>query len=528
MGYSQSSVQSPVILQKKLARAISAICGAESIGYINKQTGGFARTVFDKLTDSHNIKDYGNISTKAGFSGALRAAITAAAGSPVIIPRGVYEYDEGGITDNIVNLVGEAMPVVNPTASGLEPTSGTIIKGKLNCSGDYVYIMNLGVDRGSASFVSGDDAIKASANPYNSGRICVLENVVGLGRNDNDAYHGVLIEGYANAFITNVIGGKNQFCGAIKSRNVVLNGFHGIGGQNTLILKSDTGGAAGSLSYIKASGITGAGTANTSHGLRILADNAPIESVNIDGVNIRDSDRCVTVEAGVALSDLNISNVNGKRIRLFGVVTSGDIYEVNLTNFNLVELGSRAAQLLSGRKINVQNFFGSMDNGATTQAGDFFRVESGVSGFTGHNIELNENYGVGGTVGTLLLQNSRSQNMLSSIKANINGNIPLYGFNSQSVSGATATVTPLFNLDTMSSLVKVSASANTTITTITTTLPGGASVPEGYRLTLIPISGFTFTFKNGANMRNISGDVLLTVNRALTYIWGGSSWHQIS
>jgi hypothetical protein len=435
-------------------------------------------------------------------------------------------YKYSGSYSGTVVLVGEQAPTVNAARTALE--NGSILEGTTNFSGDYVFLVNVGVDHGSAAFPStGADGFKASASPYNSGLLCVLHNVTGLGRSATDAFHGVLVEGYYQAWITNCVGAKNQFCGAIKSRNVQLDGFRGIDGQNILILKSDTGVAAGSLSYINASKITGEGSANTQHGLRILSDSASIESVNIDGVNIRDSDRCVTVESSNAISELNISNVNGKRIRTFGLVTSGSIFEANLTNINLAELESRAAQLLGGRRVTVSNFFGSMKSGSTAQAADFFIVEAGVAGFTGHNIELVENYGVGATKGTLLLNNARTQNKLSLIKANVAGNKPQYGFSSQALSGVSNILEPLIDLDRMRSIIKVSSTADVSIVDIDSILSAATTLPEGYVVTTIPISGFNFTFVNNANLRNRSGDVVLTVNKTLSYMWGGASWHQL-
>lgn len=432
-----------------------------------------------------------------------------------------------------VNFQGDRMPTANTGRTALE--NGSIIEGTLNLSGTSVVLRDLGVDHGSGAFGSGSDAIKLSPATYNAGRLALLENVIGMGRDAADAFHAILVEGYEFAFLNNVVGVRNQYCAAIKSRNVTINGFRGIGGQNGIIFKSDGASAgSGSLSYVNATGINIEGSADTVYGIRILAQNASIAAVNISNVNMVSVDYGLIIEAaaGTAISEVNISNLNATTVRQFGISTggAGGLYEVTLSSFNMVGLGSRAAQFQIGRKITVRDFYGSMAAGATTQAADWFRVEAGVGGFTGDNLEFVENYGAGSTVPSLYLQCPRPFIQLKNIKANIEGSLPLYGFPNvaPAVSGSSVTLNPTIDLDTKSSFMKVSAAAGVEIVNINSVIAGTTRLPEGYRVTIMPISAVNFVFKQNSVLLNTTGaDVTKTVNQTITYTHtGGGLWVQ--
>lgn len=241
--------------------------------YVLPSAGGFSAEAFG----------VSEANTAAANTAILHRMWDFANGRLCRIGTGRFRY--AGSYTGVVNMQGARMPTVNTDRTALE--NGTIFEGLTNFSGSVVILRDLGVDHGSAAFSTGADAIKLSAAPYNSGRLAVLQNVVGLGRSDTDAYHGVLVEGYARAALANCVGSTNQYCFAIKSRNVVIQGLQALGGQNGVIFKSDgTGVGSGSLSNVSASDILIEGNANTVNGIRVLSSNQSISNLTINGVNM--------------------------------------------------------------------------------------------------------------------------------------------------------------------------------------------------------------------------------------------------
>lgn len=479
-----------------------------------------------------NVEDFGPDGTQAGDSAAIKAAIIAAAGKPIIFEAKRYFWDSTTISAASVKFWGSGMPSVNAARTALEGTA-TIIQGNLTFTGTSVELRDLGADRGSAAFGTGSDAIKLSPTTYNTGRLAVLQNVAAIGRSATDAFHSILIEGYEQASLINCVAAMNMFCGAVKSRNVSVSGFRAINGQNLLILKSDTAGTgAGSLANVNVTNVNGEGIASTAYGIRVLADNVGISNLNISDVNITDTDELVSIEAatGVAIYNVNVSNINGHNVRTFGLKTggAGNFYNISYSNINMTDLGSRAAQFQGGGYYTVNDCYCSMKAGSTTQAADFFRVESGVGGFKTDGMTLVENFGAGATIPTLLLNLGRSITTLSNFKGNVGGTLPLYGFSSQDATGATTTLNPLVDLDRMKSFMKLSASANCTIVNINSTLASGTALPEGYVVSFLATSAVNFVFQHNSNVRTRNEtNVTLTINDILTFIWGGSSWHQM-
>lgn len=505
--------------------------GAAMVGFAQSGTGAAARTVLDKLREVVSVEDFGADGTLAGDSAAIKAAIVAAAGRPIVFQPRRYFWDQTSITATNVRFWGGGMPTVNAARTALEGV-GTIIQGNLNFAGLSVELRDLGVDRGSAAYATGSDALKLSPPTYNAGRLVLLQNVVALGRNPADAFHSILVEGYEHVAMENCTGALNMYCAAIKSRNVSINGFRAINGQNLMILKSDGSGAgSGSLASVNVSNFVGEGSASTAYGLRVLSANASISNLNITDVNITGVDAMLLVEAGAetAIYNVTASKINGHDIRTFGLKTggAGNLYNLSFCNINMTDLGSRAAQFQGGGQYLVRDAYCSMKAGSTTQAADFFRVEAGVGHFRGEGITLVENFGAGATVPTLLLGSGRSIATLSNIRGRISGTLPLYGFSSQDATGATTTLTPLFDLDRMRSFMKLTATANCTVVNITSTLPSGAALPEGYEVALLMASGVNFVFQHNTNVRTRSqANVTLVNNSTITFVWGGSSWHQ--
>lgn len=510
---------------------INSATASSSVAYTPAGTGAVATTVQTKLREVVSVEDFGANETLTGDSAAIKAAIVAANGRPIVFQARRYFWDGTTITATNVRFWGGGMPTVNSARTALEGV-GTIIQGNLTFTSLSAELRDMGVDRGSAAYATGNDALKFSPATYNAGRLVLLQNVVALGRDPTDAFHSILVEGYEHVSMENCTGALNMYCAAIKSRNVSINGFRAINGQNLMILKSDGSGAgSGSLSNVNVSNVTGEGSASTVYGLRVLSANVSINNLNISNINITGADQLLLIEAGAGTAIYNVtaSNINGHDIRTFGLKTggAGSFYNLNFCNINITDLSSRAAQFQGGGQYVVTDVYCSMKAGLTAQAADFFRVEAGVSNFRAEGLTLVENFGVGGTVPTLLLGSGRSITTLSNIRARVSGTLPLYGFSSQDATGATTTLTPLFDLDRMRSFMKLSATANCTIVNITSTLPGGGALPEGYEISFLAISGFNFVFQHNTNVRTRAQvNVTLTLNSILTFVWGGSSWHQ--
>lgn len=451
---------------------------------------------------------------------AYHAAFDFMAGSVVYQQNKAYTY-EGSYSGN-VNLCGDQRPVISDSRGSVE--NGSIMDGTTNFSGQCVYFCNIGTDHGVDKFPSsGADAFKASASPYNSGKLCVLHGVVALGRNDTDPYHSILVEGYESFWVKECVGVKNQFSGAIKSRFGVVDGFRAIGGTNGLIVKSDSGGAAGSVNDITVSNITHEGSAASEHTLRVLADNAALKKITINGVHGTNTDRLLTIEGASAVSEVNVSNLTGSEIRKFGIVTSGLLYNVNYTNVNLTELHDYAGQLLSGSHVVMSNCYFSLKS-TSPHIKSALRVESGCTSFSTTDLDIVVNRD-NGVKGSIYFTNASSQNHLTNVRATIDGDIPEPGFYAEDVDDGI--ITPIFNGDTNHTIIDLNATAARTITEIVTTMPNSSvPFPRGYRLTMRS-TGQTITFNNGANMRSKSGgNPVRQVNQLIEWVWFGNSWHQ--
>lgn len=454
-----------------------------------------------------------------------------AAGKRCTLGFGRYKY-AGAYAGN-VNMRGGGMPSVTVARTGLE--NGTILEGTTSFSGSVVLLSDMGVDHGSTYFATGADALKISADPYNSGRLVVLTNVAAIGRNDNDAFHSFLVEGYGRVSLTNCAGATNQYCFAIKSRNVVFNGLHTLGGQNGIIFKSDGSSVgSGSLANVAGSNILIEGNLNTVYGLRILAANQSISNVTINGVDMSSVGNGVVVEvaAGVAISELQISDVNGRDIRNFGINTggAGGMYEAQFNHFNMVELGAYAAQFQVGN-IKLNNFYGSLKAGSTTNAATMIRAEASLSAFTANSIELVENYGSGAAKPALYLAlNPLLTRLTGELRCGVEGNLPEPGLNAQTPSGSTAALTLLPDLVGMRSTCIVSITAATTVTSITQRMPNTTTnYPRGYLVTIMNTSGFALTLQNNGNIRTRNDtDLVIPINKTATFMWLGSSWHQVN
>lgn len=194
----------------------------------------------DEAVNISNIyvtpEQFGADGTRANDSKAIRDAI--ATGKIVKLGKKRYYYDGAAITDNFVAIEGVIMPRVNSDYTSLE--NGTIIEGKLFCSGSFVSLQNFGVDVGSATSATEDDGLKCTAS-LNSGKGLYLKNIVSLIKSESSQKHSVLLESYQNVYGENITGIHGYFGFVVKCQNVVLSN---IGSEKTssdgLYIKSDS------------------------------------------------------------------------------------------------------------------------------------------------------------------------------------------------------------------------------------------------------------------------------------------------
>lgn len=499
----------------------NSVFNADEFAVIQLQRASY-RLVINRQSYYAEMFGLNTESTAIENAAALHAALDWVKGKKLRLLNEVYKYS--GTYSGFANIVGDKRPTVKIDKSALE--NGSILLGTSNFSGKFVYATNIGLDHGEGNFTTGADAFKASAVPYDSGELCVLFGVVGLGRNSGDAFHSVLVEGYKAASVIECTGVRNQYCGAIKSRNTNVDKFTAIGGQNLLIAKSDSGVAAGSCNNLNITNFYGQGDESTVHGLRILSDNAQLKLVNITNVNITGSDRLLTIESATALSDVNVNNLNGSDIRKLGIVTYGSVYNVNMKTVNVTELGDYVGQLLGGTRIFLSDAYFSLKP-TSPHISSALRVETGCSGFIADNVDIVVNRDKG-VKGTILLLNAKTQNKLTDVSAIIAGNIPDINFAAQNVDSGV--VSPIYDNSSDSCVMKLSASSAKTITLITPTMPGtGSKFPTGYKVHLMSI-GQTLTFSHGESAKTYnkgSVDKVRTVNQLISFIFMGDAWHQL-
>lgn len=466
-----------------------------------------------------NVKHYGAVGDGVtDDTAAIQAAIAAAGGKPILFPVGNYKWTGAEVTSNVC-IIGEKIPKISTDVTKLE--NGSIITGSFVLRGENVTLKEIGVDHGSAAFeATAGDALKISAQTFNGGGVVYLDNVVGLG-NDVTVSHAILVEGYNNVFADHITGSTALYAVALKSNNVHAGTVNCINSGTLCIIKSDD--TFGTSTNVKIDNIIGDGNGISAHGLRILADSEDVDNIVVSNAFVKNSARALTVEAASTFkSEISIDNLISDTISTAALVTNGDV-SVVINNLIGKNISAKSADLLSAVKVKIGFCDMSLTEANETLATNF-AVAANVDYLSINEIDL---YTADtGTKGTINFLNARTSNIVQSLRCKASGNIPSAGFSSENIDDGI--LNPVYDGVSIVSMIKVSVTGDVDVTEIATSY-NGDSFSIGHRLIVLLISNFTVTFKNNTNIRNrFSEDVPLFLNQTIEFVFGGTSWHQVT
>lgn len=474
-------------------------------------------------------------------SSEIRSALTFAAGKPVRIQSKRYIYDETIIATDSVNIIGDRMPNSNAAMTTLE--NGSIIQGRLRLTGKNIRIRNLGIDRGSANFSSGTgDCLVLASNGLDAGETAVVENVIALGRDKTLLFHGILIEGYVETHVNNAVGLKNYFCHAYKmTRGNVTNLIANEYGKDGIIFKGDN--AAGSLVDFNASNMTCIGGVTAANGVRVRAEAAQIERINISNINVSgpnsrvlyiDSDGSLS---GSVINELNISNVNGSDSDADSILLAGNIFSCNLSNINLAEVERVVNTLQSGSDVishlSINGLYGSLAS-SSTSANTSIQVDTSVLSTSFDNITLVSNRSMTSPVG-ITYGNAGSRNNIGNHNCYLYGvGVPNHGFSEPDVVGVNIKVSLVYDRKNRRSYLKCTTSGGAAdIGSISSLITGSQEVPTGYICTIANNSVNNLTLNHAGSpgaddlqMRS-GASIVLTQSQSASFIFNGFFWTDI-
>lgn len=477
---------------------------------------------------------------QAKDSAAIRAAITYAAARGLTVRFGArrYLYDGTPISTNNVSIAGRKRPVLNGAGTALE--FGSIIVGTLKLTGKNPTVRNIGIDHGLAAFpASPENALSLSAaGGPSAGGMATVEDVISLCAAPSDPYHAILVEGYTDTTISDVIGINAFYALAVKAVRANISGVIAKrSGVDGIILKSDS--QFGDASYINLSNVVVEGVAGTtSNFIRVMSFDDQIERVNISNVSGTGATRGLYVDVngstGVAINELNVSNFSAHNVTT-GVLLSagaGVIYSTRLTNLNAVNVGGRVMELTGNcHSVSVDGLFGSL-SASSPNVADAIDVGSSVTGFRGDNIELLVNYSRSSLAG-IEFNNSYANNWLSNFNCSISGvGIPRPGFSEPAIGGVGQTLTPTWDGRNNESFIRAVPAAGAEVSGITREMPNGVRFPRGYRLTIVNDSLNALVIKHnpatGWIYNRGAADFTLQSQEAVTYVFSSAIWHMTS
>lgn len=368
---------------------------------------------FVRVAQRLTIEDFGAYQGQSvGASTAvINHAVNVLQGSPLYIPARRYRYN-GEITAPVTTLIGERMPNVNSSRTALE--NGSILEGTFLSRSPYVYIKNLGVDHGEVAFPDTPaDAFKVSPVGANKGRSVNLESVVGLGRAPSDMFHAVLIEGYSDVKIRDVVGVRTYYGGVIKGTRVNANNITTLdNGLYGLIIKADT--PSGDSADVVVNGFIHDGFGQSGIGLQIESDDDDIRRIMVTGINVRNSRAVCRVTGNVLAGDIVLSGIVGSNITEDAIRQVGVAYSLSVSDVVLAALGGRAANFSDSRHLTVSGFIASAAADNATFSTDFILVGAPSRRTNLVGIDLNSNYSTAdGGSGAIKYDNVRGQNVIS-------------------------------------------------------------------------------------------------------------------
>ena len=492
-----------------------------------------------------NVKQFGaKGDNSTNDTDAINAAIEYASskGKETLIPEGRFIYTKTDIRFNNITIAGNARPFYNESKTQL--VGGSTIVGTLEIKGKNPTIRDLGIDHGLVAFPSTPDnaLVLAHQNPFTEQSIATVSNVIALCANVEDPFHAILIEGHFDTNIDNIVGIKSFFGAALKNtRNNISNAIFIDNGSDNLIIKSDlTSGKVDkvNVSNIICQGVGTGGTETTSFNLRLSAFDNDLTNVNISNVVGSDASYVVYLDAsgasGGSMSNINISNVIGSTIGR-GVLVSGGagtgrIDNVQFSNMSFKDVDFKVFEANGNvGRLSINGLFSSNVTGSTF-TNRTVDIASTVETTEISNIVLCINNDLS-DLATINYINGFAGNMLTgNNKVLIDGvGIPREGYSTDSSTGTTITLSPLFTTKNKA-LIEMNASGTRTVVGISREMPNSARFPYNYELTVINNASGTviFTHDPAAFIYNKgSVNVAVLPNEMIIYKFFSAVWHQV-
>lgn len=528
----------------KFTTAVSNSSGIETdaslVTYDPPFTGSESTTVEAKLAQTVSLDDFGADGTEAGDSAALKAAIAYASTNwlPIILPARRIYWDGTSITADKVRLWGSGMPAINSGKTALE--GGTIIQGALQLLGDYIDLRDFGVDIGSASGITGVDAIKCLAQPYNTGKTLHTENLIGLCDSPSSAVHALLFEGYAQHTGGNLHGVNGYFGVVLKTRNVQLTTLKATDPSDTgVYFKSDSTYGQCSDVQVDAIEVVGATAGAVDYAVRLQADSALMDNIQIGKIRAQGHGTSLLVQT------LDFTGAEFGTAYIGSIVSEGattdDVFVYNLKpggRLNRVEINSivsnnplaktlnllcePSAEIDDVRINSVYANYASGTTGAVLDGAVF--VGGGVLRSQIGSATLLVDYDTA-SLGALNYAVAGGSHLLGMRVARVIGpGYPTPGYSVQTLSGTSANlVVPNNNAGTRTSLVKLTHVAPITITSFSETPSGNQALEPGHILTLFNASSDNVTVNNngaGKVLNPAYGNVTFAVNEVRSWVLG--------
>ena len=472
---------------------------------------------------------FGADGTRANDSIAIRNAINT--GKILKLANKRYYYDGSAITNNFVAIEGSLMPKFNNDYTSLE--GGSIIDGMLFCSGKNVFLQDFGVDVGSATSAIDNDGLKCTST-LNSGEKLYVKNVITLLKSNTTPRHAILLESFQDVYCDNLHSAYGYFGIVVKCRNVVMNNLHT---ENTkedgLYIKSDA--YFGTCSNVLIDGIVVDGKTTQSNGIRVESDTAITENIKIINIDVKNCNTNILITAGKALvNDIILSGTSTNPIiRSVHVVggAQGGVNGIDITGLITKDCNNTGIEFVGvcskvvANDINIKY----KDNATPVALANGIIVGSEVVDTSFNNIKIGNNT----TLGTIVYNNTVGSNNIGYYKCKLGGiGKPGEGYLGITLSGTSASLTPIYNHKGRNIIAKVNASTSpTNITSISKYKYGTELFENGTILTVLN-SGSNSLYVNhnyGGNIvNNSSANVLINVNTASQWVFGGAVWHQIT
>lgn len=293
-----------------------------------------------------------------------------------------------------VTVEGAGQPLLNAARTGLFDGTGTVILGAMNLRARSVKVANLGQDTGvTRPGLVATDGIVANAPQTGLGGEVVFENVSSVGPDEAGFSHGLLIQGFSNGRITNVVTGHRQFGVVSKSQNLNIDNVFGFNLRTANVyLKSDEGAVSGDVANGLADNnnvnnvVTLASGSNAEvAGVYVHASTVPLQGANISNVYQFGGGAPVkmagagTDVSNLVVTEVNVSNISSRNAQ-FGIQMIGFCIRFNINNVRATDPGSGRLVYMDGisRGYQITNVSGvyTNSNNDTVPAIAFFGTGS--------------------------------------------------------------------------------------------------------------------------------------------------------